>query len=125
MNTIGVMRPLNEPAAGELRITAVMHALSDPTRLQITRLLADQERHCSEFETQLSKPSLSHHFRVLRDAGITHTRRSGRFNYLSLRRADLDQRFPGLLDAVLDNIGDELANDTGEMLTLKPAQRSG
>ncbi len=117
------MRPLNEPLAGSLTLTAVLHALSDPTRLEVARALDGRERHCSEFETQLSKASLSHHFRVLRDAGITHTRRSGRFNYLSLRRQDLDERFPGLLDAVLGNIVNDPSLGTAAEapgVTLKP-----
>jgi DNA-binding transcriptional ArsR family regulator len=53
------------------------------------------------FELGLSKPTLSHHFKVLRESGVVRTRPDGRKRLLSLRTDDLDARFPGLLDAVL------------------------
>jgi DNA-binding transcriptional ArsR family regulator len=53
------------------------------------------------FELGLSKATLSHHFRVLREAGLVRTRLDGRKRLLSLRADDLEARFPGLLDAVL------------------------
>jgi DNA-binding transcriptional ArsR family regulator len=49
----------------------------------------------------VSKATRSHHFRVLREAGVTHTRLEGTHRHVSLRREDLDARFPGLLGAVL------------------------
>jgi DNA-binding transcriptional ArsR family regulator len=80
----------------------VLHALSDPARLAIVRWLSDgDECTCGTFDLGLSKPTLSHHFRVLREAGVVRTRPEGRKRMLSLRAEDLDQRFPGLLDAVL------------------------
>ena len=60
----------------------------------------DEECSCGTFELGLSKATLSHHFRVLREAGVVRTRPDGRKRLLSLRADDLDQRFPGLLDAV-------------------------
>lgn len=96
------MPNLTEPQRDDLRLVDVLHALSDPTRLGMVRALASGEkRACGEFETSLTKSSLTHHFRVLRLAGVTHTRREGRVHYLTLRDADLDVRFPGLLDTVL------------------------
>jgi DNA-binding transcriptional ArsR family regulator len=80
----------------------VLHALSDPARLEIVRRLADgDEPSCGMFELGLSKATLSHHFRVLREAGLVRTRVDGRKRLLSLRTDDLDARFPGLLDAIL------------------------
>jgi DNA-binding transcriptional ArsR family regulator len=80
----------------------VLHALSDPARLEIVRRLADgDEPSCGMFELGLSKATLSHHFRVLREAGVVRTRVDGRKRLLSLRAEDLDARFPGLLHAVL------------------------
>ena len=71
-------------------------------RLAIVRALAqDGERSCGTFELGLSKATRSHHFKVLREAGVTHTRLEGTTRRVSLRRDDLDARFPGLLDAVL------------------------
>ena len=56
---------------------------------------------CGRFDLGLSKATLSHHFRVLREAGVTRARVDGLQNFISLRRDDLDARFPGLLDAIL------------------------
>lgn len=93
---------LDQPLRIALELPAVLHALSDPARLAIVRALADGgERVCGTFELGLSKATRSHHFKVLREAGVTHTRLDGTARHVSLRRADLDERFPGLLDAVL------------------------
>ena len=80
----------------------MLHALSDPARLEIVRrLAAGDEWSCGTFELGLSKATLSHHFRVLREAGVVRTRPDGRKRLLSLRENDLNARFPGLLQAVL------------------------
>jgi DNA-binding transcriptional ArsR family regulator len=80
----------------------VLHALSDPARLQIVRQLSIRDEcTCGTFDLGLSKATLSHHFRVLRESGVVRTRPEGRTRMLSLRKSDLDERFPGLLDAVL------------------------
>ena len=82
---------------------SILHALSDPARLEIVRRLAagSEEWSCGRFELGLSKATLSHHFRVLREAGVVRTRPDGRKRLLSLRNEDLNSRFPGLLEAVL------------------------
>ena len=81
---------------------SILHALSDPARLEIVRrLAAGSEWSCGRFELGLSKATLSHHFRVLREAGVLRTRPDGRKRLLSLRETDLNARFPGLLQAVL------------------------
>jgi DNA-binding transcriptional ArsR family regulator len=93
---------MNEPRAEDLKLAGVMAALSDPVRVAIVRALAvDGERTCGTFDLGISKATRSHHFKVLREAGITHTRAEGTHRHISLRRDDLDARFPGLLDAVL------------------------
>ena len=80
----------------------MLHALSDPARLEIVRrLAAGDEPPCGTFDLGLSKATLSHHFRVLRESGVVRTRPEGRKRLLSLRVDDLEARFPGLLDAVL------------------------
>ena len=80
----------------------MLHALSDPARLEIVRrLAAGDEPPCGTFDLGLSKATLSHHFRVLRESGVVRTRPEGRKRLLSLRADDLEVRFPGLLDAVL------------------------
>jgi DNA-binding transcriptional ArsR family regulator len=96
------MREPHHPSRGEIELSAVLHALSDPARLEIVRHLAGgDEPSCGTFELGLSKATLSHHFRVLRESGVVRMRPDGRKRLLSLRRDDLEARFPGLMDAVL------------------------
>src|SRR3954468_6095063 len=92
----------SEPEVGALEIPRVLHALSDPVRLDLVRQLesADEGR-CGTFAAPVSKSTLSHPLKVLREAGVTRTRRSGTTRFVSLRRDDLDARFPGLMAAVL------------------------
>ena len=92
----------NEPKKTDLQLTAVLYALSDETRLQIVRNLAQSDEiACGYFDIDMPKSSLSHHFRVLRAAGVITTRKEGTALLNRLRRADLDERFPGVLDSVL------------------------
>jgi DNA-binding transcriptional ArsR family regulator len=96
------MSDLHHPAASELELTAVMHALSDPARLSVVRTLAvEGERACGTFDLGVTKATASHHFKVLREAGLVMTRLDGPRRFLRLRREELDARFPGLLGAVL------------------------
>ncbi|GAC1319159.1 MAG: helix-turn-helix transcriptional regulator [Thermoleophilaceae bacterium] len=96
------MRSLHHPHPEEFSLPEVLHALSDPVRLQIVRALAErEEQSCSSVEASVSKSTLSHHFKVLREAGVTHTRANGTQRFVSLRRDDLERRFPGLLKSVL------------------------
>jgi DNA-binding transcriptional ArsR family regulator len=96
------MRTLLHPARDELQLAGVMAALSDPGRVTIVRALAAQgEMACGTLELGVSNATRSHHFRVLREAGLTRTRPEGTHRYVSLRRECLDDRFPGLLAAVL------------------------
>ena len=93
---------LTQPDTSELTLAAVMDALSDPVRITIVRSLAAAgESQCGTLDLGVSPATRSHHFRVLREAGITLTRPEGTHRFVSLRRDDLDERFPGLLDAVL------------------------
>ncbi|OKJ05336.1 ArsR family transcriptional regulator [Kitasatospora sp. CB01950] len=95
---------LPEPAVDELRLEAVLHALADPTRLRIVADLAwagGDELNCLAFELPVTKSTLTHHFRVLREAGLIRQHRRGTSKMNTLRVGDLAARFPGLLDAVL------------------------
>ena len=93
---------LAHPARGEIELAAVLHALSDPVRLRIVAGLAGgEERTCKSFVLPVVKSTCTHHFRVLREAGVIRQRHEGTTRLNSLRRADLDARFPGLVDAVL------------------------
>lgn len=91
------------PALRNVRLCDVMQALSDPWRAGIVRDLLHSERRelaCHEFPMDVSKATRSHHFQVLRDAGLIRTRVSGTKCMTSLRQAELDKHFPGLLDLV-------------------------
>lgn len=93
---------LTSPAVAKLVITNVLYALSDPVRLRIVRQLAKEgDTDCSTFGIRMPKSSLSHHFKVLRDAGVIGTHSEGVRRINRLRRAELDAAFPGLLNAVL------------------------
>jgi DNA-binding transcriptional ArsR family regulator len=92
----------DEPPIEDVTLAAVMAALSDPARVAIVRTLAAEgERTCGTFDLGISKATRSHHFKVLREAGLTHTRAEGTHRHVSLRRDEVDGRFPGLLDAIL------------------------
>jgi DNA-binding transcriptional ArsR family regulator len=94
--------PLHHPEAEEIDLAAVLHAFSDPMRLRIVAALADGGEHtCKSFNMPVTKSTCTHHFKVLREAGVTRQRLLGTTRLNSLRREELDERFPGLLDAVL------------------------
>lgn len=101
------MRKMNFPTVEQISLTSVLYALSDPTRLQIVKSLSkNREMTCCafEFKSPIAKSTLSHHFKVLRDAGLIYTRAEGTQGINSLRQAELDQRFPGLLDVILQGV---------------------
>jgi DNA-binding transcriptional ArsR family regulator len=96
---------LYHPATEDLELPAILHALSDPQRLHIVREL-DRDpapRPCGSFGLGVSKSTSTHHFRVLREAGVVSQQLLGTAKLTTLRREDLDERFPGLLDAVLQS----------------------
>ncbi len=94
---------VEHPAVEDLDLVEVLQALGDPVRLQIVRYLAETEARvaCHEIPVPVSKSTGSHHLRVLREAGIVWTDVEGTRKYPTLRRNDLEARFPGLLDSVL------------------------
>jgi DNA-binding transcriptional ArsR family regulator len=93
---------LHQPTVEQLDLTTILQALGDPVRLTIVReLAAAGEQICGAMDLGISKSTRSHHFKTLREAGLTDTRIEGTHRHVSLRREDLAARFPGLLDAVL------------------------
>jgi DNA-binding transcriptional ArsR family regulator len=93
---------LVHPAADALTLGDVLHALSDPTRRTIVATLHRSEgRACGTFPVSVAPSTLSHHFRVLREAGLIQQEDHGSRRWTTLRHADLDRRFPGLIDAIL------------------------
>ena len=96
------MQTLTHPDRGQLRLEGVLNALANPVRLQIVqRLAGGEELTCGTVLPDVPASSATHHWRVLRESGVLFARRQSRVIVHSLRRDDLDARFPGLLDAVL------------------------
>lgn len=93
---------LIHPRTEDLELVAVLHALADPTRLTIVATLSDDiPRACGTFPVAVAASTLTHHFRVLRDAGVVRQREEGNRRWTTLRHADLEARFPGVLEAIL------------------------
>ena len=91
------------PKREDIELSAVLHALSDPVRLRMVAALAsgDDERSCGSFDVPVTKSTCTHHFKVLREAGVIHQRHQGTARLNALRTEDLEARFPGLLDSIL------------------------
>ena len=100
------MRSITHPETARLELSEVLHALSDPVRLEIVQTLANcgHEVSSGRLEVPVSKSTLTHHLKVLREAGLTRTRSEGVQRLVSLRRDDIEARFPGLLDCVLSHV---------------------
>jgi DNA-binding transcriptional ArsR family regulator len=94
------------PALETIDVVTVLHALADPVRLEMVRQLAactepDGELSCGRIEVPVTKSTATHHLKVLCAAGLTLEREEGTRKYIRLRRAAVDERFPGLLASVL------------------------
>ena len=96
------------PDLADVDVLTVLQALSDPVRLEIVRQLAaccdvtgTGELTCGQIDLPVSKSTTTHHLKMLASAGITADRAEGTRKYVHLRRAELDQRFPGLIESVL------------------------
>jgi len=93
---------LAHPDSANFDVLDVLHALSDPTRMTIVRTLwASPERACGTFDVDVAPSTLSHHFKVLREAGVIRQREDGNRRWTSLRDDELASRFPGLLEAII------------------------
>jgi DNA-binding transcriptional ArsR family regulator len=89
------------PPSEALDLALIMRTVGDPLRLELVRLLSDdREWACSELQARLGVPAStgSYHLRLLREAGVTRTRAEGTQRLISLRRPDLEARFPGLVE---------------------------
>lgn len=90
-------------APAQLEVITVLRALADPVRLDLVRQLArsDAPIACGRFETPVAKNTLSHHFKILREAGVIATHRQAGLALNTLREEELDAAFPGLLRSIL------------------------
>ncbi len=99
---------LPEPARDEIDLGAVMSALADPLRRQVIAVLASEpdvtERSCASFGLPVAKASLTHHFRILRESGLISQINRGNCRSSTLRRADIEARFPGLLALLVQEL---------------------
>ena len=98
-------RELAHPDLTEVELPVVLFALSDPARLELVRGLATEGAltvaQCQAQGPEVPKSTFSHHLKTLREAGLIRNEPAGRQRTITLRRDELDERFPGLLDAVL------------------------
>lgn len=92
------------PDMADVELVDVLNAVADPIRLDIVRVLADGLPHpksATDWGFDVHKSTLSHHFKALREGGVTVTIVSGRTHAIQLRREELDAKFPGLIDALV------------------------
>lgn len=98
-------RDLAHPDIDTVQLTDVLFALSEPARLDLVRLIAAEGpqsvANCQVVDPQAPKSTFSHHLKALREAGLVRNVPAGRQRMISLRREEIDRRFPGLLDSVL------------------------
>jgi DNA-binding transcriptional ArsR family regulator len=99
-------KALPQPTRDDIRVEAVLQALADPVRLRMVAELAGSEHPipCGGFDVEVGKSTVTHHVRTLREAGVIEVRQVGTARASTLRREDLDERFPGLLSGVLSGL---------------------
>ncbi|GGP59041.1 ArsR/SmtB family transcription factor [Saccharothrix coeruleofusca] len=97
------MTTLPHPERDEIRIELVLQALADPVRLRIVRELAaaDTGLQCGAMDLGITKSTLTHHVRTLREAGVVRVHPQGTARISTLRRDDLEALYPGLLGGIL------------------------
>lgn len=100
------MRALQHPDVESLQLATVLNALADPVRLRIVGELARSGGiACGQFDVPVSMSTLSHHLKVLREAGVLRVTPQGSFRTHELRREELERRFPGVLESITRAIG--------------------
>ena len=100
MSTPAALREIRHPAIADLDLATVLRTTGDPLRLAIVRLLDDEgELTCGEITERIGLPTstCSYHLRLLREAGVTRSTPAGTERRITLRTADLESRFPGLV----------------------------
>ncbi len=96
------MKDIKHPRIEEITLTGILSALGDPVRLQIvSELYHCNQKCCGGFGIELSKSTLTHHFRTLRDAGIINVRCDGTQRMITLRKDELNKKYPGLLVSII------------------------
>lgn len=103
MTALNEERISDHIAAEDITLQGVLEALSDPVRRSIVRQLADSEQDmvCGTFDINVTRSTSTHHFKVLRRAGIIWQHYEGTQKMNTLRRDDLELALPGLLDSII------------------------
>lgn len=120
------MKPLVHPALEDITVEGILHALSDPVRVEIFAKIANSgcSSNCSSFltvgEKAIPKSTLSQHFKVLRDSGLVRSERMGVEMLNSSRCAEIETRFPGLLSAIVG----ALEAQSGERAVKRTAKKA-
>lgn len=97
-----MVRPYHHPAAADISLDGILHALSDGARRAIVaKLIAHGGLTCGQSCDDLPPSTISHHYRILRDCGLIRSERSGVSVFNTVRTEDIDRRFPGLVAAIL------------------------
>ncbi len=92
------MKQVYCPNLKKMPISSIFDALSDPARIEILLMLLDEkEATCGQCPSGKSKSTMSHHFKVLREAGLIQRREEGKNHYLSVRLEEIEERLPGFL----------------------------
>ena len=95
------MAKVAHPDIADVTLDQVLSALGDPVRLKIVQMAAVDPQPCHVFQGGLSKSTLSHHMKILREAGIIRQETQGTCRLTSIRKKELNSRFPGVLASVL------------------------
>ena len=112
------MKPLVHPALEDITVEGILHALSDPTRVEIFSKIADSNctANCAAFLTvagkAVPKSTLSQHFKVLREAGLVRSQRIGVEMQNASRCTEIESRFPGLISAIVNALKVQSGNRT-------------
>jgi DNA-binding transcriptional ArsR family regulator len=123
------VRPLFHPAIEEITVEGILHALADPVRLALYAELVGSacSRSCSSLggvsDQSVPKSTLSQHFRVLREAGLIRSERRGVEMQNSARCAEIEQRFPGLIRAILAALGAQQPDSPSRLRAGRRKQR--
>ena len=126
VTTLIFVRPLFHPSIEDVTVEGILHALSDPIRVAIYADIVSQEcsQNCSTFLTvsdkTIPKSTLSQHFRALREAGLIRGERRGVEVHNVSRCAELEQRFPGLIRAIVNAHAIQLKNEAAK----RPSRRA-
>lgn len=113
-----MQRPFVHPPAEVLKLESVLYALADPMRLEIVRRLAGGAcgMNCTAAApSHLAKSTLSHHFQILREAGLVKSERRGTEVVNTLRRDEIEERFPGVMSAILKAAEPLVCPDTSRL----------